>query len=174
MPTGGLDAGIDQHPLHAGGSARHESGPPLRQQAGVLGMKAVDIAVGRHGIEHRDRVDMLRQRQLHENAIGRAMLVAGDRSHQGDEFAGRCRGRNSDHIGIDPHAIGRRRLALHVGATRREVADEDNHQPRAAVEHRHERVDFASQRAFNPGRERPAVEHCGCHDGCSLMYIIRS
>ena len=56
-----FDAGVDEHPLHPRCRAGHEPGAPLREEPGILRMESVDVAVGRHRIEHPLRVDMLRQ-----------------------------------------------------------------------------------------------------------------
>jgi hypothetical protein len=75
MPSAGLDPGIDQHPLDTGGRAGNEPRPPLRQEAGILGVKSIDVLIWWHGIENGDGVDMGRQGQLHQDAIGGAPFV---------------------------------------------------------------------------------------------------
>ena len=44
-------------------------GCPLHQRADVFGVETVDILFRRDGLEHRVAVEMLRQRQLHEDAV---------------------------------------------------------------------------------------------------------
>jgi hypothetical protein len=49
--------------------AGHEPGPPTREQAGVDRVEAVDVFLGGDRVEHRELADVLRQRELHEDAV---------------------------------------------------------------------------------------------------------
>jgi hypothetical protein len=56
-------------------------------------MEAVYVAVGRHGIKHGHRVNVRRQRQLHEDSVGMPVLLSGYRLH---DFTGAALG-SGDH-----------------------------------------------------------------------------
>ena len=158
VPAGGLDPGVDQHPLHPGGRAGDEPRPALRQEAGVLRMEAVHVAVRRHRVEHGHAVDVRRQRQLHEDAVSRPVLLAGDRPHERHDI-GRVRGgRHGNHLGVDADTCGGGGLALYVGGARRLVADEHHDEPGWASDHGGEGPHLIRERRLDPLREGPAVE----------------
>jgi hypothetical protein len=142
----------------ASGRARNEPGPPLGEEPGILRVKAIDIAIGGHGIEHRHGVDVGGQRQLHENSVGGPLLVPRDRLHECDQRlrVGRCR--HTHDLGIDPHPGSGRGLALHVGGAGRHVANEHDHQPGRSLEHVGERPHLVGEGGFDPRRQLPAVE----------------
>ena len=108
-------------------------------------MEAIHIAVGRHGVEHRHRVNVRGQRQLHEDSVGTPVLVAGDRLHEGHQLGGCRRRRHRQHRCVDAHTGRGRRLALHVGGARGHVADEHHHEARLAAKHAGKRLDVLTE-----------------------------
>ena len=75
MGPPGLDAGVDQQLADAQRRARHEPRRPGRQQAEVERVKAVDVLERRNPLDDGRLVDLLRQRQLHQDAMNRRIGV---------------------------------------------------------------------------------------------------
>ena len=163
MRAGRLNFRIDQHPLHPGRRAGNEAGPALRQQPGVFRMKAVNIAIGRHGIEHGRGIDVVREGELHENPIGGAVGLAGDLVDQRDQGLGRGAGSHANHSGIDPHPRRRIGLAFNVGGAGCHLADQHNHQPRGATHHPRKRRHLGAERFLDTACEFSAVQNRGAH-----------
>ena len=67
--AGNLGSGMNQKLLHAGGGARQKPRPSLRQEPDVLGMKTVDVFQRGDGVEHLLRLNLPRQRELHEDPV---------------------------------------------------------------------------------------------------------
>ena len=176
MAAGRLDLRVDQKPLHACGGAGHKPRPPLREEARVFRMESVHVEIRRHRIEHGQRVDMRRQRQLHEDSIDLALLAAGDSLHERHEFGRRGRGGSRHHLRLDAHTGGGGRLALHVRSARCHLTHQHHHQPRPAMKHRGEGLHLGAEAGFDPGGEAAAVEDRGSHQDSPppVSTIIRS
>ena len=84
--AGERHAGVLEQPHHAGRGAGHEAGAPLQQRAQVDGVKAVDILGGRNRGENPVRVELPRQRQLHQDAVHRADRRSAARCIQAARF----------------------------------------------------------------------------------------
>ena len=146
----------------AGDEPRQAGGEP----AGVERVQPVDV-LGR--IDRRDdgeRVEMRRQRQLHEDAVDRVVGVQlGDELHQ--LVLGRRLGQ--DMLEAD-HADLARRLALaaHVDAARRVVADEHDGEAGGWPTCSARRGDRGGDPLAEAGGIGLAVDDAGAHAGCLL------
>ena len=108
--------------------ARHDAGQPGRQQPGRQRMKAVDILGRRDGLDHLARVDLRRQRQLHQDAMHGRVLVQPLDQLQQLGFGRRRRQFVERRAHIGRGGLGG--LAAHIDFARRIVADEHHGQPR--------------------------------------------
>ncbi|MPM92222.1 hypothetical protein SDC9_139357 [bioreactor metagenome] len=121
-----INIALLEHLHDAVRGTRDETRCTLRQGANVLGMEAVDILLGGDGFEHFLFVEMLRQRQLDQDAVnGRIGIQFGDlvEHHLLVDIAV-----IDDLFGM--HADGQAAidLVLHINLGGRVFADQNNHQ----------------------------------------------
>jgi hypothetical protein len=112
---------------HARRRARHEPIAALDQAARVDGGEAVDVLRWVDQVDHRVRIDALRQRQLQQDAADR--LVGVERREQLGKLGLRRVGRQLVVERLDPGFGACLPLATHVDVRRRVVADDDRRQP---------------------------------------------
>ena len=74
VPAGDLDVVAHQQLLNAVRRAGQEPRPALHDAAHVLRMKGIDVLQRVDGVQHARVVDLLRQRQLHQDAVDRLVL----------------------------------------------------------------------------------------------------
>ena len=65
----GINAVLFQQRHHAARSARPQQGHLDRQPAHIVGMEAVNILFRIDALDHRLRINLLGQRQLHQNTV---------------------------------------------------------------------------------------------------------
>ena len=107
--------------------ARHNARQAGREQPRRQRMEAVDVLGRRDGLDHLARVDLRRQRQLHENAVnGRVLVQPLDQLQQLD-LGGRCRQLEEQRAHIGGGGLGG--LAAHIDFARRIVAHEGDCEP---------------------------------------------
>ena len=124
----GLDPAVLEQLLHAQRGAGDEPGPADGQQAGVLGVEAVDVLARVDPLDDPSFVDVVRQRQLHEEAVDGRIGVEGlDGVEQiGLGHVGRQSADLAAHAGLAAGVL----LAADVDLAGRILADQDDRQPR--------------------------------------------
>ena len=128
VPAGDFDAAAHQQLLHALRRAGQEPRPALHQPADVLRMKRVDVLRRAHGQQHAVRIDLRRQRQLHQDAVDRLVLVQlGD---QLEQLVGRGARRQAVQLAFDADRLARLALVADVDFAGRIVAHEHRGQAR--------------------------------------------
>ena len=107
--------------------AGHERGLSLREQPRIERMKAVHILHGVDGEHHAIGLDLLGQRQLHENAVD--LLVGVELRDQLEQRILRGRARQAVLDGVHARLLGLARLVAHVNLARRVIAHEHDRKP---------------------------------------------
>ncbi len=97
------------------------------QLAGIDDMQAIDILLRPDRLNDRIRIQMLRQRQLHENAVDGRIVV--QRGHQGSQLFLRRLRRQRVLDGLEAALLGHLALGVHIGVAGRIVADDDDRKP---------------------------------------------
>ena len=102
---------------------------PIEQLADVHRMEAVDVLVGTNAANDRVRIDLLRQRHLHEDSVNRRIVVqlVDDR----EQLVLRDRRRPTNRLAVHAELDARALLGADVDRARRIVADEHDRQARA-------------------------------------------
>ncbi|MNT93800.1 hypothetical protein D3C72_2353580 [compost metagenome] len=91
-------------------------------------MEAVDVLGRVDGLQHRGFVDVLGQRQLHQDAVHRGVAIQlGD---QRQHLGGAGLGRQAVFEGADARLAGAQHLVAHVHVAGRVVADQHHRQRR--------------------------------------------
>ena len=126
QPLAGL---VDEdHRARRRAGDQRAAGVPDREQADIDGMKAVDVLVRRDRLQDPRRIDVLGQRQLHENAVHGGIGVERLDEREQLRFARLGRQRVLDRM--EAASPGRPALAGDVGLARRMVADQNDRQAR--------------------------------------------
>ena len=90
-------------------------------------METIDVAIRRHRIEDGQSVDVIGERQLHENTVSSSIFLAGNALNDCHQRGCLDSGRNVDHFSIETNACGSVAFALDVRGTGREFTNEHNH-----------------------------------------------
>ena len=124
-------------------------------------MEAVDVLARVDQLDHPLGVDLLRQRQLHQDAVHRGIGV--ERAHAVEHL--RLAGGRGKVERERPHArrLGHPALVAHVDLRRRVLADEDDGEPGCGATLRHARRDALAHVGDHPLGERLAVEDPRAH-----------
>ena len=101
-----------QHLLDARRGAWDEDGVAGHQSTKVEGMEAVHVLVGVYGVQHSLLIDVLRQRELHQDAM--ELWVGVQLLHQVDHLALERLGRKVERLGIDARLVARTALVADV------------------------------------------------------------
>ncbi len=91
-------------------------------------MESIDVLLGRDPANHRLRVDLFRQRHLHENAMDRGIRV--QPIDHGEQFCLRGCGRHADRFAMHARFFARFLFRADVHRTRRVFAHEHDRQSR--------------------------------------------
>ena len=127
---------------HSGGRAGDQPGTSRDEMADVHRMEAVDILRGVDRFKNLFRIDLRRQRELHEDSVDIVARV--EILDQFEEFVRGNRGGRRDVEAGEAELAAGRDFAVHVDFRRRVVADE--HGCKARLDsHRRERSDFARE-----------------------------
>jgi hypothetical protein len=128
-----LDAlGAAQHFHDAGGRGRDEALGPGHQAARVFGMKAVHVLCGVEGVDDLRLIDVVRQRELHENAVHVGGAVEARERVQQLLFRD-CPGVEAERFGADADLGGGFFLAAHVGGRGGAAVGQNHAQARRVV-----------------------------------------
>ena len=152
--------GLDQ--LEAGDRrARHQRRQPRHQPSGIERMKAVDVLVRIDAVENARRIDLRRQRQLHQNAAHRRIGI--ERFYQREQL--RFAGRGGQMIVERPHADfdHRARFAGDVGLAGRIVADQHDRQSGHDAVRGGQAMRLGFDRSAQRRRDRLAVDDASRH-----------
>jgi hypothetical protein len=150
-----IDSGVGKELHDPVRGARNEARMALHQRPDVLGVKTVDVLLGGNGLEHRVDVEVLRQRQLHQNAVDAWIgIELGDFREYHARFdirrVGQLLGVETGlHTGID--------LVAHIDLRSGVFADQD-HRQSGAVAARRQRVGALLEVGAQRLRQRVAVE----------------
>jgi hypothetical protein len=160
LPLGRDTAALEQ-PDHPVGSARPHQRVPEREPADVVGMEPVHVLGGGDCLDDDTFVDVVRQRNLHEDAVDRLVRVElADQAQQlrlrrgvGQVVAHRH----------EPALLAGGALVSDVDLRGRVVADEHDREPGATVTLRGEPVGLDSHLAPDVGCDRLAVDDLSRH-----------
>ncbi|MDF3009544.1 MAG: hypothetical protein K0S03_340 [Burkholderiales bacterium] len=118
------DAGMLEQAHHAGRRAGHEPGRAGNEGAEVHGVEAVDVLGGRNQRKYARRIDVARQRQLHQDAVDCGIGIERLDSLQQFGLADRCL--ELEDLRLHPGFLAGERLVADVDARGRIVAGEDH------------------------------------------------
>ncbi len=116
---------------HAVGCARPQHRQALRQAAEVVGVEAVDVLVRADALDHQGAVDVLGQRQLHQDAVD--ALVGIEPVDLGQQRLLRHLGVEVHRHRADAHGLGAAPLVAHIDFGSRIGADQHGGQGRGAL-----------------------------------------
>ncbi len=120
-------AGVLQQRHATVGRTRTQRRPLEHQAADVIRMEAVDVLQRIDGFGDAFLGDLLRQRQLHQDAVDRRILI--ERSDERDELGFRRRRRQVVRERAHPGRVGRSPLVAHVDLRSGVVADQHHGEP---------------------------------------------
>ena len=123
---GDCDVVPQQHLLDAVGRAGQKSRPALHDPAHVLGMEGVDVLERIDGLRARVLVDLLRQRQLHQDAVDRRVAV--EPVDQGQKLVGGGFGRGAVQLAGDAGLLAGLLLVANVDLAGRVFAHQHGRQ----------------------------------------------
>jgi hypothetical protein len=143
-----------------------------RQLADVQEMEAVDVLVGRYGLGDALLVDVLRQRQLDQDAVDSRIAIQAVDECQDFPF-GCVRVQRVLH-GVKAAILGRSLLVSYIDLARRIVANEDDGEPGsdAARSHQARRIfgdRFRQLGGFCLAVDEGGVRHEGLIPGCGWL-----
>ena len=111
--------------------ARTQPRPFQDQAAEVVRMKGVDVLVGMNALGDLVDMDMLGQRQLHENALHHWVGIKA--IDEREQFRLRGRGGQVERQRSHADVVGDLALVAHVDHRRRVLTDEDDGEPRRGL-----------------------------------------
>ena len=151
-----------QQPHHARGSARHHVRDARDQRAEVGGVKAVDVLRRRYGLQHLGGVDVLGQRQLHQDAVDVGIVV--QREHAVEQRLLAHGGGQLVELRAHAGFLGGAHLVAYIDARGRIVAGQQNCQAGANAALR-KRGHLVFHRGADLRGERFSVENPRGHQG---------
>ena len=124
----GLDLRVEQQFTDPQRRARHEPRRTDREEADVERVKAVDVLQGIDPLDDGRLVDLLGQRQLHQDAVDRRIVVQS--VDRGEQFGLGSRREAAERVPFIPAALQAASLVADVDLAGRIVADQHDGQAR--------------------------------------------